>query len=62
MAFGNKNSTPSFVLTLPMKVTKQDEFFFLKGFVLDARFITKWLQKLQKCGTSCAKRVNIKTL
>lgn len=25
MAFGNKNSTPSFALTLPMKVTEQDE-------------------------------------
>lgn len=25
MAFGNKNSTPSFALTLPMKVTKQKE-------------------------------------
>lgn len=30
MAFGNKNSTPSFVLTLPMKVTEQDEIFFQK--------------------------------
>lgn len=32
MAFGNKNSTPSFALTLPMKVTKQDEIFLSKKF------------------------------
>lgn len=32
MAFGNKNSTPSFVLTLPMKVTEQDEIFMIKSF------------------------------
>lgn len=30
MAFGNKNSTPSFALTLPMKVTEQDEIFLSK--------------------------------
>lgn len=30
MAFGNKNSTPSFALTLPMKVSKQDEIFLSK--------------------------------
>ena len=32
MAFGNKNSTPSFALTLPMKVNKQDEIFLSKKF------------------------------
>ena len=32
MAFGNKNSTPSFALTLPMKVTEQDEIFLSKKF------------------------------
>lgn len=30
MAFGNKNSTPSFVLTLPIKATEQDEIFLSK--------------------------------
>lgn len=62
MAFGNKNSTPSFALTLPMKVSKQDEIFFQKSFASDVRFTTKWLRKPQKCGISCAKHVNIKTL
>lgn len=37
MAFGNKNSTPSFALTLPMKVTKQDEIFLSKKFRISAQ-------------------------
>ena len=62
MAFGNKNSTPSFALTLPMKVTKQDEIFLSKKFRIDAWFTTKWLRKPQRCGINCVKRVNTKIL
>ena len=62
MAFGNKNSTPSFALTLPMKVTEQDEIFLSKKFRVGYTITTKWLRKPQKCGISCAKHVNIKTL
>lgn len=43
MAFGNKNSTPSFALTLPMKVTKQDEIFLSKK-------VSHWMHGLQPIG------------
>lgn len=62
MAFGNKNSTPSFVLTLPIKATEQDEIFLSKKFRVGCTVKTRWLRKPQKCGTSCAKRANTKIL
>lgn len=36
MAFGNKNSTPSFALTLPMKVTTNGQRKALHGRALSA--------------------------
>lgn len=48
MAFGNKNSTPSFVLTLPMKVTKQDEFFLSKRFRVGCTVYNQMVTKTTK--------------
>ena len=62
MAFGNKNSTPSFALTLPMKVTEQDEIFLSKKFRIGCTVYNQMVTKTKKCGISCAKHVNIKTL
>lgn len=48
MAFGNKNSTPSFALTLPMKVTKQDEIFLSKKFRIGCMVYNQMVTKTTK--------------
>lgn len=48
MAFGNKNSTPSFVLTLPMKVTEQDEIFLSKKFRVGCTVYNQMVTKTTK--------------
>lgn len=48
MAFGNKNSTPSFALTLPMKVTEQDEIFLSKKFRVGCTIYNQMVKKTTK--------------
>lgn len=48
MAFGNKNSTPSFALTLPMKVSKQDEIFLSKKFRIGCTVYNQMVTKTTK--------------
>lgn len=48
MAFGNKNSTPSFALTLPMKVTEQDEIFLSKKFCVGCTVYNQMVKKTTK--------------
>lgn len=48
MAFGNKNSTPSFVLTLPMEVTEQNEIFLSKKFRVGCTVYNQMVTKTTK--------------
>lgn len=48
MAFGNKNSTPSFVLTLPIKATEQDEIFLSKKFRVGCTVYNQMVTKTTK--------------
>lgn len=48
MAFGNKNSTLSFVLTLPIKVTEQDEIFLSKKFRVGCTVYNQMVTKTTK--------------
>ena len=48
MAFGNKNNTPSFALTLPIKVSKQDELFLSKKFRVGCSVYNQMVTKTTK--------------
>ena len=48
MAFGNKNSTLSFVLTLPIKVPEQDEIFLSKKFRIGCTVYNQMVTKTTK--------------
>ena len=63
MAFGNKNSTPSFVLTLPIKVTEQDEIFLSKKFRVGCTVYNRMVTKTTKnVAPAAQKRANTKIL
>ena len=62
MAFGNKNSTPSFVLTLPMKVTEQDEIFLSKKFRVGCTVYNQMVTKTTKMWHQLRKTREYKTL
>ena len=48
MAFGNKNNTPSFALTLPINVSKQDELFLSKKFRVGCSVYNQMVTKTTK--------------
>ena len=62
MAFGIKNSTPSFALTLPMKVTKQDEIFLFKKFRVGCTGYNQMVTKTTKMWHQLRKTCEYKNL
>ena len=62
MAFGNKNNTPSFVLTLPMKVSRQDELFLSKKFRIGCTVYNQMVTKTTKMWHQLRKKREYKNL
>ena len=59
MAFGSKNSTPSFVLTLPMVIGLNEQDLLYKEFKKCGIIYNELVSVTTKCGINCVKRANI---
>ena len=59
MAFGSKNSTPSFVLTLPLNISLNEQDYLYKEFKKCGVIYNQLVSATTKCGINCARRASI---